>query len=365
MLSTIITTGRKLYYGYPNIKEDVHNNGKFANLKIALVSDYLTAVNFSYECHVKCLTTDNYKDILIKWKPDFIFIESAFHGYNWSWSYKIANKGSLFGFNYLKDFTSLINLAKNKKIPTVFWNKDDGVFFDTFIEAASLCDYIYTADIDSVSHYNDYIKLVRNDVKHIGLLQMAVQPKIHNFTGFNFSKSAMSFVGSYYRQILHSRRTFLDQVFNVCKTSKIDVDVYDRNSNRLSRKFEFCFPKDKNLNIYSKLDYEETANIYKKYNVNLNVNSITDSPTMCSRRVLEILACGGIMVTNNSKAISEHFSDYCTVLNSIEEAQDVLPKMVEKVSSESMEKAREGSKYVTTYHSWEKRLEQLVCDLSL
>lgn len=364
MLGTIIKNARILCYGYPKLREDVLNIGNYSKLKVALVTDYLTSVNLSYECRIKCLTTDNYKDILTNWKPDLIFIESAFHGFNWSWSYKIANKGSLFAFNYLKDFVSLINLAKIKNIPTVFWNKDDGEFFELFAEAASLCDYIYTADENCIHKYQDYVKNTNSSVKHIGLMQMAVQPQIHNFSGFHFSKNRMSFVGSYYKKILYKRRTFLDLIFNLCSQSDIGVDIYDRNSNRLSRKFEFCFPKDKNLNVYSKLDYEKTADVYKSYNLNLNVNSITNSATMCSRRVLEILACGGIMVTNGSNAINSNFKDYCYVIRSVDDAYDIIPKAINKVSYDAMEKAREGSKFVISNHSWERRFEQLQNDIS-
>ena len=445
MLGTFIKTVRNLYYHYPKINQDHEGDGPFANLKIALVTDYLTTASLSYECRIVCLTTSNFKTVLKEWKPDFIFVESAFHGYLWSWSYKIAKTSKIFNIDYLSDFRTLINLARELKIPTVFWNKDDGAFFDTFIDAASLCDYIYTADSGSIEKYctalnlpvmnthltktntdsavlehntadescinncnselhdnnafatavneskrdisdfnvissafekqniekksnadkNNYGSSSQDHHVNIGLLQMAVQHRNHFFKGFAFEKKSMCFVGSYYSQILNERKIFLNEIFSACNEKNVPVDIYNRNSFRLSRIFDFNFPKYSNLTILPKLANEDTADIYRKYNVSLNVNSITDSPTMCSRRLLEILACGGILVTNNSLSVKELFKDYCTVINCSDEALELLPGMVERPSAENMDKAEAGSRFIAENFTWEKRLEQLTVDLKL
>lgn len=443
MLGSIIKRIRCLCYKYPHINEDILGSGKFSNLKVALLTDYLTTVNLSYECRIKCLTTKNFSEVLLDWKPDFIFIESAFHGYNWSWSYKLAKHSKAFGFNYLKSFKQLISLANDLNIPTVFWNKDDGAFFKHFIDAASLCDYIYTADINSVELYKKYLEdsnssfyeniqnskntqnshITQNcnysnletnlniqnqttdksdkfnslkvnananananvnvnvnvnesdlfkdriiyDVNDhkIGLMKMAIQPQIHNFKGFSFHKNALCFAGSYYRKILDNRRIFLNDIFDVGKEANFQIDIFDRNSNRISKNFDFKFPNYPNVNILKKLSNEETAEVYRKYNVSLNVNSITQSETMCSRRLLEIFACGGIVATNNSKAVETLFSDYCTVIHNKDEALELLPQMVSAVSSEHKERAIAASEYITKHFTWEKRLEQLAEDINL
>lgn len=400
MIGPIIKTARCLFYKYPQINEDQLGTSKFGNLKIALVTDYLTSANISYECRIKCLTVKNYSSVLKEWHPDFIFIESAFHGFNWSWSYKLAKHSKIFDVNYLKHFKKLVNLAHDLNIPTVFWNKDDGAFFKTFIEAASLCDYIYTADSSTVVRYKNHLcsrtslepqeistechNIKENIVDNasfsnsseladglkysvgnqfIGLMKMAIQPRIHCFKGFNFSKKAICFAGSYYRKILDNRRLFLNDIFSACAERDVQLDIFDRNSNRISRNLDFKFPKFKNINVLPKLSYEQTADAYRQYNVSLNVNSITDSETMCSRRLLEIIACGGIVVTNDSKAIKNLFKDYCVVINSKEEAMEFLPNMVLAPSKENLEKAQAGSIYVSQNFSWEKRLEQLAEDL--
>src|SRR5690606_30834881 len=52
--------------------------------------------------------------------------------------------------------------------------------------------------------------------------------------------------------------------------------------------------------VHGSLSYDQALNAYRRYAVVLNVNTITDSPTMFSRRALEASACGAVVVTNPS-----------------------------------------------------------------
>lgn len=366
MLGKIVRLTRSVMYDYPVIHEEVTGDGRFGKLKIALLTDYLTAVNLSMECRIRNLTPTNFREVLTEWKPDLVFVESAFHGYQWKWSYRLVKHSVLFGSNDLSEFSALIRLANELHIPTVFWNKDDGAYFEPFIEVAKKCDFIYTTDKNCVPKYQERVAQISPSGKcdrHVSVMQIAYQPRIHNFTGFNFKKNRMCFVGSYYRKILNSRRMFLDAVFDVCNRKSLMLDAYDRNSTRLSGYFEFRFPKSEFINVYPSLSNPQTAEIYKEYNVCLNVNSVTDSETMYSRRLIEILACGGIMVTNSSKAVESHFKDFCTAVSSPDELMDILPAMVAEPSKQNMEKAEAGSIYVKNNHSWERRLEQMSEDI--
>ena len=365
MIGSFIRAARHVCYRYPYINEDIKSNGRFGNLKIGLITDYLTTVNLSYECRVRCITTKNYQEVIKEWCPDIIFIESAFHGYKWDWSYKLVKHSKLYGRNDLRQFLKVIKLAKDLHIPTIFWNKDDGAFFEEFADVAVKCDYIYTTDINCVEKYRNFESGIGEDVniakadRKVDVLPIAYQPRIHYFNGFNFKKDKLCFVGSYYRKILNSRKQFLDTIFDVCEQKDLNVDIYDRNSTRISRFMEFKFPSRECITIFPKLDYENTAQAYRDYNVCLNVNSVTDSTTMYSRRLIEILACGGIMVTNSSQAVEAEFKDYCTVIHSRDEAMGLLPEMLMNPSRENMQKAEAGSIYVAQNHSWERRLEKV------
>src|SRR5690625_3416624 len=66
-------------------------------------------------------------------------------------------------------------------------------------------------------------------------------------------------------------------------------------------------PRDWSSDVCSSdlLPYKEVVESYKTHIAHLNVNSVLDSPTMFSRRVVEIPACGGIVMSAYGRGISE------------------------------------------------------------
>lgn len=80
MIGRAIRKLGSLVYKYPEIPDAVERPGPFGRLKIAMVTDYFTADCLSAECRVKALTPGNFRMVIGEWKPDLIFVESAFHG---------------------------------------------------------------------------------------------------------------------------------------------------------------------------------------------------------------------------------------------------------------------------------------------
>ena len=76
---------------------------------------------------------------------NFLLVESAWQGYKNRWKYKIASYPDVPKRNN-HALRRLVERAKDKGIPTVFWNKEDGVHFDRFINSAKLFDHVFTVD---------------------------------------------------------------------------------------------------------------------------------------------------------------------------------------------------------------------------
>ncbi|MCP3669838.1 MAG: glycosyltransferase [Gammaproteobacteria bacterium] len=355
MAGRVIRKLGSMVYNHPAVPEDVQREGKFGRLKIALVTDYFTTECLSEECRIRSMTPANYREIIAEWKPDMVFVESAFHGMGGAWRYELAKQPKLLRMSRPTAIYQLVEFAKDSGVPTVFWNKDDGAFFDAFIDVAKVFDFIFTTDKECIQDYRQHVSA------HVPVntLVMPYQPAFHSFSGFNFVHNEACFMGSYYRQILDERRQFLDMVFNVCEDTGVRLNVFDRNHDRLSRYFEFRFPKSKQLTMHSKVPHRETAQIYKAYSVSLNVNSVTGSETMYSRRLLEILACGGIAVTNPSRSVDRYFRDYCHVVTTREELQEIFSRLCAGPSTEDLDRAEAGAQYVRTAHTWEHRLEDI------
>ncbi len=86
---------------------------------------------------------------------------------------------------------------------------------------------------------------------------------------------------------------------------------------------------------------------------------------MYSRRLVEILACGGIAVTNPSPAVDRYFKDYCHVVHDAEEALELFARLKHGPSPDDLARAEAGARYVLAEHTWAHRLEEIVCVIGL
>lgn len=326
--------------------------GSLNSLKIALISDEFTRSCLQHECQVKNITPRNYKFILKFWKPDFLLVESAWQGLRNSWKYKIASYPDYPKRNNLK-LKKVMTYARDLKIPRVFWNKEDAVHFERFIASANLFDTIFTVDVRCVDWYKERIDH-NVDVRP---LMFAVQPKNHNFTGFDERLNRANFVGSYSRH-LHDRRRERQDMLLAAAVETIGLTVYDRNSDRKSNNYRY--PDYPGLEVEDRVPHEATADIYKNYRVSLNFNTIDDSETMFSRRLIEIIACGGMAVSTPALSIEKHFKDYCYVVDSKEEAEDLLGRIKSGYSRSDMEMMRAGADYIAHNHTYDRWLEQIL-----
>ena len=326
-------------------------------LKIALISDTLTESCLSAQAYVKIITPQNYKNVLKNERFDFLFVESCWFGFHSEWKYKIASYKKQFShpttfFRNNNTLRRVVEEAKSKNIPTVFWNKEDDVHFDRFIKSACLFEHIFTVDCNSIEKYKS-----RNKFMSVSLLEFPVQENFHFFDGFKFSAKRSNFVGSYSNHIHSERRTWQNIILNTAG-DYLPLDVFDRNSDRKAEIYRYPAGK---FNILPRVEHIDTAEIYKKYFISFNVNTITNSDSMFSRRLIEIIACGGMAVSNPSQSINKLFKDYCYTFSDEEELREILYRVTKYGhSSEDLERMRAGASYVKDNFTWKRSLERVV-----
>ena len=318
---------------------------------IAIIADELTRQSLAIESKIINISPITYKWDLLFRKPDLLFVESAWKGVRDSWKYKIASYPEHPKRNN-SSLEKVVRYAQDLGIPTVFWNKEDCVHFERFIESAKLFDYVFTVDSNVLQRYKE---VLLPDTP-VNTLMFSVQPQSHFFSGFDFKYIRTNFVGSYSWHIHSQRRIWQDMLFN--SAQELGVTVFDRNSNRKSRNYRY--PVFDNLIVKSSVSNANTAKIYKEYLVSLNVNTIEDSPTMFSRRLVEILACGGIAVTTPALSVEKLFKEYCHVVSTPEEMQELFSRLRHGPSSDDLEKARAGAEYVEKNHTWSHRLNEVL-----
>ena len=345
-------------YSYSDARDAAQLNSPFRHLKVALVTDQFSTDCLAEECQVRCLTPQNYMNVIREWRPDLVFVESAFHGPGGAWRYELARQPGWLLWRKPQAIFKLVSFAREQGVPTVFWNKDDGAYFDAFLHVAKAFDLVLTTDKECLPKYR---AVLPPDVP-AAVMSMPYQPAFHHFDGFQFESPDACFAGSYYRRVLGDRRAFQDLLFQASAEAGLRIQVYDRNHYRLSRYYAFSFPKLPHLVVNPGVSNWETAAIYKRHLLSINVNSVTDSETMVSRRLLEILACGGIAMTNPSKAVEREFADFCYVVSDVAEARALFERMAHGPTQDDLERARAGAEYVAKHHTWAHRLEQ-ICTL--
>ena len=144
--------------------------------------------------------------------------------------------------------------------------------------------------------------------------------------------------------------------------SGLGLTAFDRNSKRKSGNYRY--PMLPGMEVKKAVSYPKTAQIYKDYLVSLNVNTITDSPTMYSRRLIEILACGGIAVTTPAKSVDAMFAEFCHIVHNEEEMLELFARLKYGPSDDDLERARAGAEYVAQNHTWAHHLQQIANTIS-
>lgn len=326
-----------------------------SKLRVALIADQLTSACLADECIVINVTPSNYRWKLRIFRPDILLVESAWEGHKSAWKYKIASYPEHMDRDN-RQISELVAYARDRHIPTVFWNKEDGVHFERFIQSARLFEHIFTVDENCIPLYK---KHASNEAT-VNTLMFPVQPRMHYFNGFNFHYNEANFAGSYSRHIHSTRRIWQDLMFRACNDAGLRVKVYDRNSGRKS--INYRYPDEFRLDVRAAVSQSETAKIYRENLISLNVNTIIDSPTMYSRRLIEIIACGGIAVTNPTPAVERFFRNYCYVVDDYQAAQSLFSRLKHGATRDDLDRAEAGAHYVRENHTWAHRLSQ-ICDV--
>ena len=170
--------------------------------------------------------------------------------------------------------------CKSNEITTIFWNKEDPVNYESFIDVAKYFDFIFTSDENIIDRY---VEDTGNS--NVFALPFAAQPIIHNPIRNSLPEHDVCFAGSWYIRDHGNRKR--DTKLLVDAASDFDLHIYDRFYGTDNRN---KFPAEYDEFIQGSLSYNEVCMAYRAYKIFLNVNSVDDSPTMFSRRVFEILA---------------------------------------------------------------------------
>ncbi|WP_287123979.1 glycosyltransferase [Chromohalobacter sp.] len=311
---------------------------------VLAVMDEFTEGCFGSDLRLLQPRPDNWYGLAKKYSPSLVFIESAWKGNGGSWQYRVGSYNNKPG----QELDQIASWARQENIPSVFWNKEDPVHHDKFMEAAGLADHIFTTDQNMVESYKK-----RTGRQSVHALPFAAQPTLHKPAPLRGRLKKSCFAGSWYGNRHAERGEAMKWL--LASANKFGLDIFDRNHGTGI----FPFPEEYQGGIRGSLPYLELCKEYPRYRVFLNVNSVTDSPTMFSRRVFELMACGTPVVSTYARGIEELFeSDAVWLVNSEEEAEEAIHTLLND-DAEWRRRSLAGIREVFSSHTYAHRLNSV------
>jgi glycosyltransferase involved in cell wall biosynthesis/spore maturation protein CgeB len=260
--------------------------------RVAGIMDEFTTASFRPECVFLPLSPDSATHQLEQFEPDFVFVESAWHGNDQAWSRQVSAVS--------QNLRNMLAWCSKNGVPSIFWNKEDPVHFSTFLPAAALCNFVFTTDMDCIPAYKEALGHGR-----VFLLPFAAQPQSHNPIATMPRKDAFNFAGSYYLRYPERQRD-IKAILDTARDIR-PVDIYDRNFG--GDHPHYMFPAEYKSMILGKLPFSEIDKAYKGYRYGINMNTIKQSQTMFARRVYELMASNTVVVSNFSRGVRLSFGD--------------------------------------------------------
>jgi hypothetical protein len=314
------------------------------------IMDEFTTGCFGQELNLLQPRPDNWYALAEKYPPVMFFIESAWKGNSGSWQFRVAEYSNKPG----QEIAHICEYARQKGIPTLFLNKEDPVHHEKFMCSARLADHIFTTDANMIASY-----VSRTGNRNVHALPFAAQPALHKPAPLEGRIPRSCFAGSWYGNRHAERGQEMGWLLQAA--NRHGLDIFDRNFGTGN----FSFPDEFRDGIRGSLPYAELCAEYRRYRVFLNVNSVTNSPTMFSRRVFELMACGTPVVSTWAKGIEELFeSDAVWMVRDKAEAEEAIRTLLTD-PTEWRRRSLAGIREVFARHTYAHRLNEIFGYLGL
>jgi spore maturation protein CgeB len=217
----------------------------------------------------------------------------------------------------------ILKRCKELGVATVFWAKEDPAYFQDavqdFTDTAMYFDHILTTAEECVPKYEQM------GHKSVHLWPFGFSPEIFYPPGNKLSKAdslsarnifckeeaatreqTAVFAGSWYRD-QHRRCLDMEMLFDMVLSSGIELRIYDRN--RVSGNSSAPFPEQYRPFVRDAVGYEALGDIFRNARYAININTTCDSASMFARRVYEAMACGCIIISNDSAGMRKQFGN--------------------------------------------------------
>jgi hypothetical protein len=262
----------------------------------------------------------------------FLFVTTAWTGLNNDWI-GLAKDGSA----KRKAAEGFIEYCNTKRIPVVFYSKEDPPHYNDYVSLAKLCSIVFTTCQEVVDKYK--VDCGHNKVYP---LRFGCNPVEHNPIGlYRQKEDTLIFAGTWYANRFPERNRDMHMLLRGAADAGFYLEFYDRQSVNLQT--TYAFPEEYKNFVHPSLKHEELLELHKRHNWAMNVTTVKDSVTMFPNRVYELEAMGVLQLSNYSPAINNH-----TPLVRIAHSQYDAAQILIKTDEDDILEAQEMS----IRHAW-------------
>lgn len=326
-------------------------------LRVGVILDEFSAEALRWEWDQVELTPDRWRSQVRNPPIGLLFVESAWAGSGGAWRHALT--GSRAPTQALRE---VVAWCRERGVPTVFWNKEDPVHHEDFIDTAALFDWVATTDVGMAGAYRERLGHDR-----VFTMPFAAASWIHNpVRPRGRAARDVAFAGMFFAHKFPERREQMDLLLGaaaeVSPRMPRGLEIFSRFHGGDER---YQFPPPLDSFVRGALSYRQALAAYREFKVFLNVSSVPDSTTMCPRRIFEISACATPVVSTPTPAITAIFPpEELVTVSEPEEARWVLRALV----GNDEWRDRMGhlaARRVLSEHTYRDRVDDLVGRLGL
>lgn len=325
------------------------------NLRVGIICDEFFYESIKDAANFVYLTPENWRDELEQGLDVLLFV-SAWRGLNMEWKDIASLKAQLDNIPTPSRTAAmeLLQSGRNRKIPTVFYSKEDPPNYEVFLDFAKQCDYVFTSAKECIPYYNDDCD--RDDVQAVCF---GVNPVQHNPIGSHQGdkEDMVLFSGSWMIKY-PDRCKELSTIFDGVLEAGHGLHIIDRNYPGNQR---YRFPAPYFALTSPALPHNELQKVHKLFDWAININSVKNSETMFANRAFELQANGILMLSNFSVGVNSLLPN----VQMVRDAEEVAPIMDAITPEERYERQMAGVRSVMTGHTCFDRITQLLSPTGL
>lgn len=308
---------------------------------VAMIADTFLYETFEGTADITYLTPENFREVAAS--SDVLIIASTWRGRFEDW-HGTSTSGGLVR-------SQIIPAFRSRGVPVIFYSKEDPPNYALFRSLAAEADVVFTSAEEMIESY-------RRDcpgIGHVEALTFGVNPFLHTPVGSRrVRRPEVLFAGSWLSHKYPARRTAARKLFEGVVDAGRDLLILDRNHQLGDPKYHY--PQQYLDHVGPGLDHRTLMKVQRIVDVQLNINSVTNSVSMYANRVVELQAMGAFVLSNYSLAVNDLYPEVQLVDSEYE-----IPLTLDAMTGDALYRAQtDGLRRVWEHDTAWQRMAQML-----